>query len=162
MRFQFLTVLGLLTAIASPAAAEDIRFPATFKPALMIHTPKGWTSEIQKSLLSDNLIIQSDDSTMVLVFSLVPTLGSVDKIAAKVLQQTPLSKAPGKFAGLNATVYRGKATNPEGLKLNQKLFIAPIDPQEGYSCTLITSLDDNDPRLAPANAVIVGLKLLPK
>src|ERR1700741_2415170 len=153
---------ALLALAASHAAAEDIRYPSDFKPALMIHTPKGWTSERTKVLLGEQLGLQSPDSTMVFSISLTPTLGSVDTIAAKILQGKPTSKAPAKFAGLNAFVYRGQTTNPDGLKLHLKLIVAPVDPQEAYACTLITARDDNDPDLKPANDIIANIKLLPK
>ncbi|HEX4860071.1 MAG TPA: hypothetical protein VFV07_02465 [Rhizomicrobium sp.] len=153
---------ALLALAASHAAAEDIRYPSDFKPALMIHAPKGWTSERTKALLSENLSLQSPDGTMVFSISLTPTLGSVDTIAAKILHGKPTSKAQAKFAGLNAFVYRGQATNPDGLKLHLKLIVAPIDPQEAYACTLITARDDNDPDLKQAGDIVAGIKLLSK
>jgi hypothetical protein len=162
MRVRFCVLLNLLALAGSPAAAEDIRFPATFKPALMIHTPKGWTSQKLDTLLSENLQIASDDQTIIFTISLAPTLGSVDKIAAKLLGGKPLSRAPARLAGLDAFVFRGTATNPDGLKLNLKLIVAPIDPQEAYTCMLITAMNDGDTRLAPAEALVSGIKLLPK
>ena len=99
---------------------------------------------------------------MMLTIGLPPTLGSPDVIAAKFLRGTPKGKAKAKLAGLDAFVYRGELTNPDGLKLHIKLFIAPIDPKEAFSVTLVTSMEDNDPRLAPANAVIAGMTLIRK
>jgi hypothetical protein len=128
----------------------------------MIHAPKGWTKTNLDTLLSENLQIASPDSTMMLTFGLPPTLGSPDTIAAKILGGAPKGKAKGKLAGLDAFVYRGDVTNPDGLKLHLKVFIAPIDPKEAFSVTLITSMEDSDPRLAPANAVIAGMTLIKK
>ena len=162
MRPWFAILLSVFAFTASPAAAEDVRFLASFKPPLLIHTPKGWTSQKLDTLLSENLQIASDDQTIIFTISLAPTLGSVDKIAAKLLRQKALSEAPAKFAGLDAFVFRGTTTNPDGLKLNLKLIVAPIDPQEAYTCMLITAMDDSDKRLAPASAWIAGGKLLPK
>lgn len=153
---------GTLVLAASPAVAEDVRFPAAFKPALMLHTPKGWASQKMDVGLSENLMIDSPDHTMELVVSLSPTLGSPDALAAKLLKAKPQGKAKTKFAGLDAFVYRGTATNPDGLKLNLKLVVAPIDPQEAYSCMLITAYPENDKALAPANALIAGVTLIKK
>ena len=155
-------LLGALALGLSPAVAEDIRFPATFKPALMVHTPKGWTSQKMDIGLSENLMIDSPDHTMELVVSLSPTLGSPDVLAAKLLKATPQGKTKAKLAGLDGFVYRGTTTNPDGLKLNLKLFVAPIDPKEAYTCTLITAYDLDAKELAPANAIVAGIKLLPK
>ncbi len=155
-------LLGALALAVSPAAAEDVRFPSDFKPALMIHTPKGWTAEKLNVGLSENLMIDSADHTMELVVSLSPTLGSPDILAAKLLRAKPQAKTKAKLAGLDAFVYRGTATNADGVKLNLKLFIAPIDPKEAYTCTLITAYDDGAKALAPANTLIAGIKLLPK
>jgi hypothetical protein len=162
MRSGFPILLVLFALGASTAAAEDIRFPKTFKPALIIHTPKGWTKTNLDTALAENMEIESPDQTMIITVGLPPTLGSTDKIAAKILQGTAKDKTKAKLAGLDAFVYRGETTNPDGLKLHLKLFVAPIDPQEAFTVTLITAMDDNDPRLAPANAVIAGMKLLPK
>jgi len=161
MKLRLLAALfaALVALVTSPAAAEDIRFPATFTPALMIHTPKGWTST---KLPLDNLEIESGDRTAVLTIALSPTLGSPDILAAKILRAQSPPKAKAKLAGLDAFVYRGTATNPDGVKLNLKLFIAPIDPQEAFAVTLITAYAEGDKELAPANAVIAGLKLLRK
>jgi hypothetical protein len=160
MHFKLSALLLVLAAV--PAGAEDIRYPSDFKPALMIHTPKGWTSERLQVLLGEHLNIQSPDSTMIFSISLTPTLGSVDKVAAKILKGEPKGKTPAKLAGLNAFSYRGETTNPDGLKLHLKLILAPIDPQEAYAVTLITARDDADPELKPANDIIAGIKLLPK
>lgn len=155
-------LLGAFALAVSPAVAEDIRFPDTFKPALTIHTPKGWTAQKLNVGLSENLMIDSPDHTMELVVSLSPTLGSPDALAAKLLKAKPQGKTNAKFAGLDAFVYRGTATNPDGLKLNLKLIVAPIDSQEAYTCTLITAYDLNDKALAPANALVAGITLVRK
>ncbi|HWA90747.1 MAG TPA: hypothetical protein VG889_11965 [Rhizomicrobium sp.] len=157
-----LLAAGLVMLAVAPAQAEDIRYPSDFKPALMIHTPKGWTSERLHVLLGEHLNLQSPDSTMIFSISLTPTLGSVDKIAAKILSGKPTGKTSSRLAGLNAFVYRGETTNPDGLKLHLKLFLAPVDPQEAYAVTLITARADNDPDLKPANDIVAGIKLLPK
>jgi hypothetical protein len=155
-------LLGALALAVSPAAAEDVRFPATFKPALMIHLPKGWTSEKVDTALSENLSIGSPDSTMVFSISLAPTLGSPDNLAAKLLKAKSPPKTKAKFAGLDAFVYRGTTTNPDGLKLNLKLIVAAIDSQEAYTCMLITAYDLDDKALAPANALAAGITLIEK
>jgi len=155
-------LLGALALGLSSAAAEDVRFPATFKPALMVHVPKGWTADKLNVGLSENLMIDSADHTMELVISLSPTLGSPDVLAEKLLKATPRGKTKAKLAGLDGFVYRGTATNPDGLKLNLKLFIAPVDLKEAYTCTLITAYDLEATELAPANAIVAGIKLLPK
>jgi len=153
---------GLLAFAAYGAAADDIRFPPAFTPALMVHVPRGWTSEKAQVLLSDNLLINSPDSQIVFSISLAPTLGSVDRLAAKILKQAPTGKMKTKLAGLDAFAYRGKTTNPDGVALNLTLIVAPIDPQEAFTCTLITWMEDGDKRLAPARKLIADIKLIRK
>ncbi|MBV9990446.1 MAG: hypothetical protein JOZ72_04060 [Alphaproteobacteria bacterium] len=153
---------GAVALGLSPAVAEDVRFPATFKPGLMLRTPKGWTSQTLNVGISENLVIDSPDHTIELVISLSPTLGSPDLLAAKLLKAKPQGKTKARFAGLDAFAYRGTATNPDGLKLNLKLVVAPIDPQEAYTCMLITAYPESDKALAPANALIAGVALIKK
>jgi hypothetical protein len=130
--FGRLAAVLLCVAIATGAAARELRHPVRGEPALTVQVPDNWTHEVDSD---DNLIVVSQDRSASLVFSLGTFGGSLEDAAKKMLQvadaTAPTGKMPASISGQSGFSVDSTMRNAKGHALQLKLTIVRIGAR-GY------------------------------
>jgi hypothetical protein len=122
-----LIAILLCIAIATGAAARELRHPVRGEPAFTVQVPDHWDHEVDSD---DNLIVVSQDRSASLVFSLGTFGGSLEDVAKKMVEvadaTAPTGKMPASISGQSGFSVDTTMKNAKGHVLKLKLTIVQI------------------------------------
>lgn len=116
----------LCVAIATEAAARELRHPARGTPAFTVQVPDDWTHEVDAD---NNLIAVSQDRSTSVVFSFGTHTGSLEDVAKMMLQvanaTAPTGTTPASISGLSGISFESMMSG-KGQLLQLKVTIVRI------------------------------------
>jgi hypothetical protein len=159
--FGRLAAVLLCIAIATGAAARELRHPVRGEPAFTVQVPDNWIHEVDSD---DNLIVVSQDRSASLVFSLGTFGGSLEDVAKKMFQvadaTAPTGKMPASISGQSGFSVDSTMKNAKGHVLQLKLTIVRIGVRGYGTATTIEVPGISPEQRQLADAVMQSVRIV--
>ena len=154
----------LACLLAGAVQAAEIRFPKTGANAFLINMPTGWTAKADEY---SGMQLLPDDRRSSVYLSVVrdaafagkPLLELALAIGkASSITQFP-KQEPAAISGRKGTAFYGQMKNANGLPLDVKLVIIPLEADLWATETLLTSQGLDAAQTASLNQAVKGIAL---
>jgi len=151
----------LCVAIATEAAARELRHPARGTPAFTVQVPDDWTHEVDTD---NNLIAVSQDRSTSVVFSFGTYAGSLEDAAKMMLQvanaTAPTGTTPASISGLSGSSFESTMKNGKGQLLQLKLTIMRIGARSYGSAAKIEIVGNSPEQRQLADTVMQSVRIV--
>ncbi len=138
MRLPF-SVVAASVLLGMSARAEDVRFPETGSPALVVHTPDGWTHQPDGD---GNMLLIAGNHTASFALTVGSYVGTLDDLAAATMRTAqanpPQNMGPTQISGYRGYMYDTNMVNPSGIHVNVHMVVVKTDASHMASITLLS------------------------
>lgn len=127
--FTAATLIAAITA-SHPAMADNVRYPASGNPALIITVPKGWTHKPLASGNQPQTFLLTSPHHVEVAAVVLPNLATPEAFAQQISAFSHLqmrNPGPTKFLGSPGYMFDASFTNMTGEVINMHVIQAKLD-----------------------------------